>query len=193
MTRRRRRLVIGTAIGAGSSVGVGVAGYLGLVSGAVPLDLGVGRRSRQLGPQTLDVAAPRELVFDVIAQPYLGRATHTMAEKVRLIERGTDLVLAAHHTPIHGRIAATTVETVKFDRPDRVGFRLVRGPVPHVVEEFTLTEYDGGTRLVYRGEMAADLWRLGAWWTGVVARRWETTVAAALASIKHEAERRARQ
>jgi hypothetical protein len=45
------------------------AGYVGLVTGAVALDLGVGRRSRPLGPQQVDIAAPREVVFDVIAQP----------------------------------------------------------------------------------------------------------------------------
>jgi len=41
------------------------------------------------------------------------------------------------------------VETVRFTRPGRVDFRLVRGPVPHVVEAFVLTEQpDGaGTRL----------------------------------------------
>jgi len=46
-----------------------------------------------------------------------------------------------------GRLTATTVETVTFDRPRRVAFRLVRGPVPHVTEEFMLSEHDGGTEL----------------------------------------------
>jgi hypothetical protein len=46
--------------------------------------------------------------------------------------------------------------------------------------------------LTYRGEMAADLWRLGQWWADVVARRWETTVASSLGAVKQEAERRAR-
>jgi Polyketide cyclase / dehydrase and lipid transport len=167
------------------------AGYLGLVTGALWLDLGVGRRSRPLGPQQVDIAAPREVVFDVIAQPYLGRPTHAMADKVRVLERGADLVLAAHRTPIRGRLVATTAETVKFNRPDRVSFRLVRGPVPHVTEEFLLDDHDGRTRLTYRGEMAADLWRLGQWWAGVVAHRWEAAVAASLDAVKHEAEHRA--
>jgi hypothetical protein len=168
------------------------AGYLGLITGAVPLDLGIGRRSRPLGPQQVDIAAPREVVFDVIAQPYLGRPTHAMADKVRVLERGADLVLAAHRTPIRGRLVATTVETVKFHRRDRVSFRLVRGPVPHVSEEFRLDDNAGRTRLIYRGEMAADLWRVGQWWASVVARHWEATVAGSLAAVKDEAERRAR-
>ena len=37
---------------------VAAAGYVGLVTGACPLDLGVGRRVRPLGPQLVDIAAP---------------------------------------------------------------------------------------------------------------------------------------
>jgi hypothetical protein len=188
MTTWIKRLIV-TALAA---VPAGAAGYVALVTGAVPLDLGIGRRSRPLGPQQVDIAAPREVVFEVIAQPYLGRPTRALADKVRVLERGTDLVLAAHRTPIRGRLVATTVETVKFHRPDRVSFRLVRGPVPHVTEEFQLDEQESRTRLSYRGEMAADLWRLGEWWAGVVAHRWEATVARSLDAIKAEAERRAR-
>jgi hypothetical protein len=43
----------------------------------------------------------------------------------------------------------------------------------------------------YKGQIAADLWRLGQWWSGLVARCWEQTVAASLATVKAEAERRA--
>ncbi|MGP3951406.1 SRPBCC family protein [Streptomyces sp. 7N604] len=176
---------------AATGAGVAAAGYLGLVTGAVPVDLGAGRRTRPLGPQAVDIQAPRELVFDVVAQPYLGRPTHALREKVEVLERGGDMVLAAHFTPVGGRITATTVETVRFARPERVDFRLVRGPVPHVTESFVLIDQETGTRLVYRGEMGTDLWSLGERWGQVVARRWEETVAASLASVKDEAERRA--
>jgi hypothetical protein len=173
--------------------GGAVAGYLGLVTGAMALDVGVGRRTRPLGPQTVDIEAPREVVFDVIAQPYLGRTTRAVREKVRVLERGSDMVLAAHFTPVAGgRLTATTVETVRFTRPERVGFRLVRGPVPSVVESFQLTERESGTQLEYRGEMGTDGWALGDRWGHLVAARWEATVAASLTSVKDEAERRAR-
>ncbi len=180
------------ALGAVTVAGVGAAaGYLGLVTGAMPLDVGVGRRARPLGPQTVDIAAPREVVFDVIAQPYLGRATRAMREKVSVLEQGSDMVLAAHRTPVAGgRLTATTMETVRFTRPERVDFRLVRGPVPAVTESFALTEHESGTRLVYEGELATDLWRAGQWWGGLVAPRWEATVAASLGAVRQEAERR---
>lgn len=191
MTRPLPRLLGWATMGAG----LAAAGYVGLVTGACPVDLGVGRRVRPLGPQLVDMAAPREVVFDVVAEPYLGRTPRALADKLRVLERGSDMVLAAHFTALGGRLGlvAQTVETVRFTRPERVDFRLVRGPVPHVVETFTLTELaDGaGTRLAYDGELGADLWRVGQWWGDLVARQWEQTVAASLAGVRAEAERRA--
>lgn len=175
------------AAGVGGSL---AAAYLGLVTGAVPVDVGVGRRTRPLGPQTVDIAAPRETVFDVVARPYLGRTPRAMREKLNVLERGSDMVLAEHYTPIaDGRLKAVTVESVRFARPERIDFRLVRGPVPHVTESFVLSETTTATRLVYEGELGTDLWRLGQWWGTAVAARWEATVAASLASVKAEAER----
>jgi hypothetical protein len=112
MTRSIPRLLGYTTVGAG----VTAAGYVGLVTGACPLDLGIGRRVRPLGPQLVDMAAPREVVFDVIAEPYLGRAPRALADKLRVLDRGGDMVLAAHFTPLGGRLGlvAQTVETVRF-------------------------------------------------------------------------------
>jgi hypothetical protein len=189
MPRPIPRLLGYTAMGAG----LAAAGYVGLVTGALSIDLGVGRRVRPLGPQLVEMAAPREVVFDVLAEPYLGRAPRALADKLRVLERGGDMALAAHFTPLGGRLGlvAQTVETVRFTRPERVDFRLVRGPVPHVVEAFVLTEQAGGTRLAYHGEIGADLWQAGQRWCELVARQWEQTVAASLAVVKAEAERRA--
>jgi hypothetical protein len=191
MTRSIPRLVGYATV----SAGVAAAGYVGLITGACPIDLGIGRRVRPLGLQLVDMAAPREVVFDVIAEPYLGRAPRALADKLRVLDRGNDMVLAAHFTPLGGRLGlvAQTVETVRFTRPQRIDFRLVRGPVPHVVEAFVLTEQAGGasTRLAYHGEIGADLWWAGQRWCALVTRRWEQTVAASLAAVKAEAERRA--
>ena len=165
-------------------------GYALLVRGALTLDLGVGRRVRPLGPLDATIAAPREMVFDVIAAPYLGRTPRAMQDKLRVWERGSDMALAAHFTSAT-RLTTTTVETVRFERPHRISFRLVRGPVPHVVETFELHEAAGGTAVLYSGELGTDLWRLGSWWGDRVARPWERAVAQSLESIRAEAERRA--
>lgn len=102
-----------------------------MVRGALTLDLGVGRRIRPLGPISRAIAAPPDIVFDVIAGPYLGRTPRALRDELEVLERGSDMVLAAHFTTV-GRLTTTTVETVRFERPDRVTFRLVRGPVPYV-------------------------------------------------------------
>lgn len=140
--------VAGATVGAVSAA----AGlYLGLVTGAMPLDLGVGRRTRALGPLVVEMGAPREVVFDVVAGPYAERTSKAMQAKVSVMERAPEMVLAAHYTPIRGRVKATTVETVRFMRPERVDFRLVRGPVPHVSETFFLESLGDSTRLTYAG------------------------------------------
>jgi hypothetical protein len=162
-----------------------------LARGALTLDLGVGRRVRPLGPLSIQIAAPREVVFEVVSAPYLERAPRALESKLKVVERGTDMVLAAHFTPLSG-LVATTLETVRFEPPSQVHFRLVRGPVPHVVEEFVLNETGEGTRFEYRGELGTDLWAVGGWWGDRVAVKWETVVEESLAAIKAEAERRAR-
>jgi hypothetical protein len=124
-TAGRAALVAGVAAG-GAMAGAGL--YVGLVSGAIPVNLGIGRRTRPLGPLQVRIAARRELVFDVIAAPYAERPTRAMREKVEVLDRGTDLVLAAHYTPIRGRLRATTVETVRFQPPTRIDFPA--GPRP---------------------------------------------------------------
>ena len=165
--------------------------YSLVVRGALTIDLGIGRRTRPLGPLRVAIAAPREVVFDVIAGPYR-RTPRAMRDKLEVLERTDDLVLAAHHTPLAFRQRATTVETVRFERPERIAFRLVRGPVPHVVETFELTEAGDGTELVYTGELGTDLWGVGARWGDLVAKSWERTVEASLAGAREEAERLAR-
>lgn len=168
----------------------GLAVWALVVRGALTVDLGLGRRYRPLGPIRVPIAAPRELVFETIARPY-HRTPRALQAKLEVLERGDDLVLAAHHTRAYG-LTATTLETVRFEPPERIHFRLVRGPVPHVVEQFELRETDAGTVLEYAGSLGTDLWSVGALWGAAVARTWETTVAASLAEMKAEAERRAR-
>jgi hypothetical protein len=170
---------------------VGGIGYRLVVSGELTLDTGVGRTLRPLGPLTVAIVAPPATVFDVITAPYLRRTPRAMTEEISVLERGSDMVLAAHRTRIRGGPVATTVETVRFTPPTAVDFRLLRGPVPHVVERFTLHEDDGTTLLEYSGELGTDFWRAGRWWGDQVARKWEATVSTSLDRIRVEAERRA--
>ena len=164
--------------------------YRWYVAGAITIDLGVGRTVQPLGPVTRRIVAPRDVVFDLIAAPYLGRTSRALQQKLQVWERGSDMALAAHFTTVDGGVT-TTVETVRFEPPERVLFRLVRGPVPHVAESFDLAEVEGGTELTWTGELGTDLWALGVWWGGRVALAWTNAVQASLEQIAAEAERRA--
>jgi hypothetical protein len=176
---------------AAAAASIGGLGYRLAVNGGLTLDTGLGRTVRPLGPTTVAIAAPREIVFDVIAAPYLDRTPRALAGEITVLERGSDMVLAAHRTRVGARLVATTVETVRFTPPRTVDFRLVRGPVPHVVERFTLHDDAGATRFEYSGELGTDFWVAGDLWRSVVARKWEATVRSSIDRIRVEAERRA--
>jgi hypothetical protein len=186
MTRTNQRFLRAARVGAAATVGCLLA-----TRGALTVDLGIGRRVRPLGPMRFPIGAPPEVVFDVIAAPYLGKTPHAMRDKLEVLERATDMVLAAHFTPTPLG-TATTMETVRFERPHLVSFRLVRGPVPYVSETFELRATASGTELEYRGELGTDFWTAGAWWGALVARTWEQTVRRSLDGVRAEADRRAR-
>jgi hypothetical protein len=164
--------------------------FLLLAMGRLHLDLGWGRSVHELGPITIRIAAPRELIFEVISAPYLGRAPR--GSGIEVWARSDAMVVAAHHTKLRF-YTARTVEVVEFQPPARVGFRHLLGPVPHAVEEFRLEEVDRGTELRYGGELGIDFFVLGRlagrhW----VRPQWERTVSEHLDDVKQRAEQRAR-
>jgi hypothetical protein len=179
----------------GAVATIAVAGvFLLVATGRLTLDTGLGRRTRPLGPQVVLIAAPQETVFDLVAVPYLSKnPPRALRDKVEVLHPGGDLVLAAHRTKAAG-LTAVTVETVSFDRPERIGFRLVRGPVPFVVEGFELRRVDHSTtELTYAGEMGTDGWAVGALWGRLIARHWERAVEGTLAGLKTSAEEKAQR
>jgi hypothetical protein len=186
MRRVLARLIAGSALGLGLR-----RAYRLLASGALTLDLDLGRRTQPLGPLVRTIAAPPEVVFDVIAAPYLDRTPRALADKLQVWERGADMVLAAHFTQVKCG-TTTTLETVRFERPGRIDFRLVRGPVPHLVESFILEASDRGTEFRWQGEIGTDGWQLGERWGRIVARAWRRAVEASLREVAAEAERRSR-
>ncbi|MEX2045966.1 MAG: SRPBCC family protein [Chloroflexota bacterium] len=165
-------------------------GFFLISTGMLTIDTGWGRRTRALGPLVVRIQAPREQVFDMITVPYLSaRPPTAFSEKIEVLERGADMVVAAHRTKV-GWLTTVTVEAVSFQRPDRIGFRLLRGPVPYVTELFELREQeDGTTELEYTGTLGTDGWGLGVAWGDLVARKWEQTVASSLAALQDAAKR----
>ena len=137
--------------------------------------------------------APPDVVFDIVAGPYLGKTPHSLADKLQVVERGSDLVVADHYTPIlGGRFVVTTRETISFEPPHRIAFRLLSGPVAAVEEEYLLAGTDSGTEFTYRGTLASNLPFLGGWWARANARTWTAAVRASLDEVAAEAGRRYR-
>jgi hypothetical protein len=154
------------AIGLGVVMLAGMAASFQLMAmGRLHLDLGWGRSFHELGPIAIRIEAPRDLVFEMISEPYLGHSPRDSG--IEVLARGEDLAVASHHTRVHF-YTAITVEAVKFEPPDRVGFRHLAGPVPHAVEEFLLDESEGVTTLRYTGEIGIDFFFLGR----IAGRRW---------------------
>ena len=162
--------------------------FLALAMGRLHLDLGVGRSRHQLGPINTTIRAPRELVFEIITAPYLGRSS---APGIEVLARSGGLVVARHTTRVHFYTAQTT-EAIDFTPPTRVGFRHLSGPVPHAVEEFALDETEFGTELRYGGEFGIDFFILGRiagrYW---VRPQWERVVSAHIEELRQGAEARA--
>jgi hypothetical protein len=167
-------------------VGGMAGGLLLLAMGRLHLDLGWGRSVHQLGPIEVRIAAPRELVYEMIREPYLG---HTPRDSgIEVLARGEDLAVASHRTKVHF-YTSITVEAVSFEPLDRVSFKHLSGPVPEAAEEFSLEEVDGVTELRYAGEVGIDFFFLGR----IAGRRWvrpqwERTVLRELEDLKQRAE-----
>jgi len=163
----------------GGTVVAGVATLVALMArGRLTLDTGWGRTVTPLRPRTVRIAAAREQVFDFLATPA------SLRGHLQVWERGDDLVVASHFSRVAG-YTAETVEAVRFERPSRISFRHLRGPVPHVVESFELFEEADGTRLEYRGEIGLDFWFAGRaaakWW---VVPTWDRVVGESLDASK---------
>ena len=135
-------------------------GVVGVVTGALAIDLGVGRRTRALGPKPSQVGACGEEVFDVIGRRYLLASPRPPLRAA--LERGT---AGAGFTA--RRCVADLVQprSRRSGSPGRAG-GLPAGPWPSTARCRAVhpDRFETGTHLTYEGELAADLWRLGQLW-----------------------------
>jgi len=163
-------------------------GFLALAMGRLHLDLGWGRSRHALGPLQARIAAPRELVYEILSAPYLGRAR---SDSIEVLAAGESLVVAAHLTKVHF-YEARTVESVELEPPSAMRFRHLTGPVPEASEEFRLEADGEATVLSYDGELGIDFFVLGRiaaphW----VVPQWNRAVGEHMDEVKRIAEERA--
>ena len=178
----RRAGAIGVA-GATAAVG-----YRLLVQGGLTVDTGWGRTVRPLGPIALDIAAPPDLVFATCSQSHIsGGRRGPWPASSRWSSAGRTWS-SPPTTPIRRGLVATTLETVRFQRPHRIDFRLVAAR-PVRGRAFPADPGSGRHSLEYGGELGADFWLVGRWWGDRVATKW-AVVRATFDTVKAEAERR---
>jgi len=161
--------------------------FLALAMGRLHLDLGWGRSRHPVGLEPRRIEAPRELVYEILSAPYLGKAP---SESVEVLAGSDSLVVAAHLTKVHF-YEARTVESVALEPPASMRFRHLTGPVPEASEEFRLEPDDDATVLHYDGEIGIDFFWLGR----IAARRWvvpqwNRAVAEHLTEVRRIAEQR---
>ncbi len=161
--------------------------------GRLTLDLGWGRSRIPLGPIEMAVEAQPDVVYEIVASPYLGRTPRELRSSLEVLEQGSGLVVAAHRTRLSG-FTSTTVESVRFEPLERVTFRLLRGIAPSGREEFSFTATTTGTVFRYQGELEMALWLLGRLaGRHLIAPTWERVVRQHMQDIKRIAEDRARR
>jgi hypothetical protein len=134
-----------------------------------------------LEKQQVRVEAPRELCFEVVASA--GRVIDRISETERVVEFLTNY---------RGR-TVRTVERVVLERPRRIRYSWLEGPLPWVEEEIAFqAEESDATEIVYSGAFSPQPGALG-WVYGrlFVKSRFERIVREHLFDGKAIAEKRA--
>lgn len=100
-------------------------------------------RKVELKRQSVDVAAPPELVFEVVA---------SAGKTVGKTERGS---LVEFETTWREKVIKT-IEEIELDPPRRIGYRWIEGPLDDVVEEIRFEPAGSdGTAMTYSGSLGA--------------------------------------
>lgn len=100
-------------------------------------------RTVELKRQSVDVAAPQELVFEVVA---------SAGKTVGKTERGN---LVEFETTWREK-TIKTIEEIELDPPQRIGYRWVEGPLDDVVEEIRFESAGSDkTTMTYSGRLGA--------------------------------------
>ena len=134
-----------------------------------------------LAKQRVQVEAPRELCFEVVASA--GRVIERISETERVVEFLTD----------YRGSTLRTVERLVLKPPRRIHYSWLEGPLPSVEEEIVfLAEGSDQTEIVYSGEFTPRA-AVPAWVYGrlLVKPRFERIVREHLLEAKAIAEKRA--
>ncbi len=138
----------------------------------------------------ISIAAHQDLVFQLISA--VGQGSD--AAHARVLERPSrDRAIVEFTTSVFGRHVRTE-EEVQFLPPDRITYRLLRGPLPQVEEEFRLDPAKNGVILRYSGSFVAhEPWPRTVFDRLVVPWIYRRAVWKSMQGIKQAAEERQRK
>ena len=147
----------------------------------------------QLKPQSVEIDAPRELVFQMLSSFRRGRIAGDNSESTRLISEDGNVKTVEFVTRA-GPFSCRTLEEVTLHRPERIEFKHLEGPLDFSEEEFTLDETsDGGTLLTHSGSFIWKRFPFFGWFGGVIYTRpmYHSVISKHFVTVKEAAEARA--
>ncbi len=97
------------------------------------------------------INAPRELVYQTLSAFGRGKVKFDNNESSRVICRDGDTIIAEFVTKA-GPFRYKSIEKVTLEKPERIAFEHLSGPLAYVQEEFVFNDLDGNTELIHNGE-----------------------------------------
>ena len=139
------------------------------------------------------INAPRELIFQMMSSFGRGRLKGDTNEASEVISRDGDHLVVRFRTKA-GPISYDTVEEITLEKPSRITFKHLSGPLNYATEEFLFEEVDEfETNLVHDGEFIWKRFPFFGWLGGVIYTKptFERTLVKHMAQIKEASEARA--
>ncbi len=148
-------------------------------------------RTYRLRERSVLIHAPRQLVFEM-ASAVGGDLPGGPAHDSRLLEHDGNRQLVTYRVPV-GRWAFELLEEVRLTPPERIEYRVVRGPLSRVTETLEFVTRDPASTLVsYTGSVGDDRPVVGPMLARLVAvSAYDRFMRRSLAALKSAAERRA--
>ena len=147
----------------------------------------------ELSPQSVEIDAPRELVFQMLSSFRRGRVAGDNAESTQLLSEEGNVKTVEFITRA-GPFTYRTLEEVTLYRPEKIEFRHVEGPLDFSEETFTLEETAGGnTLLSHSGRFIWKRFPFFGWLGGIIYTRpmYHRVIRKHFVAVKEAAEARA--
>lgn len=146
-----------------------------------------------LHPLAVEIAAPRELVFE-IASAVDGKLPNGPSHEATLVERSGD-VMVVRYRLMGRRGPVELLERVTLSRPQQIDYQRLSGPLDQVSERLTFEDHGKALTIVrYSGQVGRRLPLLGPLIVRLLAvPAYQQLMYRSLRSLKETAEARAQR